>query len=186
MSKPGRIAVNPRLLYFLCNFVLVKYSLILIFSGALCNHISGCTGFSWGSPDHPTDWIQKKCHLKSGSVTDNIVDNADIVSGLVGCPPPSPVIASDCSMTDKDLLGGASLITIKNIETWQDCGNYIIALFLCFIFSLERYHSYANCLELCIPYFKKSKVKFPNSTAKKNLAFNTQRGFFYNISRISQ
>jgi len=90
--------------------------------GAICNHISGCTGFSWGTPGHPIEELRKKCHLKSGSVTDNINDNADIVSGLVGCPPPSPVIATDCSMMDKDLLGGASLVTIKNIETWQDCG----------------------------------------------------------------
>ena len=95
-----------------------------MFLGALCNHVNGCAGFSWGSPDFAIEGIRKKCHLKSGSVTDKIVDNSGIVSGLVGCPTPSSVIETDCSMMDKDLIGGAALIVIKNVEIWQDCGNY--------------------------------------------------------------
>ena len=73
--------------------------------------------------------IQKKCHLKSGNVTDNIVDNTGVVSGLFGCPTPSSVIATNCSMMDKDLIGGAPLLDIENVEMWQDCGNSIISLF---------------------------------------------------------
>ena len=72
--------------------------------------------------------IRNKCHLKSGNVTESIIDNSDVVSGLVGCP------LIDCSMTDKDLKGGTELVyvengVIKNIETWHDCGNSRIILF---------------------------------------------------------
>ena len=94
-----------------------------IFLGALCNHINGCTGFSWGSPDNAKKGLQNKCFLKSGSVTDNIDDRSGIVSGLVGCP------VTECSMMDTDLLGGLPLVDFENIETWQDCGNFRIALF---------------------------------------------------------
>ena len=67
--------------------------------------------------------LRKKCHLKSGNVTETIQDNGDVVSGLVGCP------IIDCSMTDKDLKGGAELVNVENIETWHDCGNSRIILF---------------------------------------------------------
>ena len=107
---------------------LVFLSISLI-PGTLCNHVSGCAGFSWGSADHVIVGIQKKCHLKSGNVTDNIIDNTGVVSGLVGCPTPSSVIATNCSMMDKDLIGGAPLLDIENVEMWQDCGNSIISLF---------------------------------------------------------
>ena len=70
--------------------------------------------------------MQNKCMLKSGSVTDNIDDSSGMVSGLVGCP------VTDCSMMDKDLLGGLPLVDFENIETWQDCGNFKIALFTIF------------------------------------------------------
>ena len=100
-------------------------------SGALCNHFDGCTGFSWGKPDHPTAWIRKKCHLKSGNVTDNIVDNSDIISGLAECPTPTPVFFTNCSMMGKDFKGGSSLIDFENIETWQHCGNSKLDLQWC-------------------------------------------------------
>ena len=37
--------------------------------------------------------------------------------------------SSECPMMKKDLLGGASLIDIENIETWEDCGKSKFALF---------------------------------------------------------
>ena len=74
--------------------------------------------------------LRKKCHLKSGNVTETIQDNSDVVSGLVGCPTPTPVFFTDCLMMDQDLKGGASLIAFENIETWQDCGNSRIFLFV--------------------------------------------------------
>ena len=86
--------------------------------------------------------IQKKCHLKSGNVTDNIVDNSGVVSGLIGCPTPSSVIATNCSMMDKDLLGGGSLIDIENVEMWQDCGNSMISLSPWAFPLFEYNHSY--------------------------------------------
>ena len=67
--------------------------------------------------------------MKSGNATDNIIDNSGIVSGLIGCP------LIDCSMMDKDLLGGLPLIEIENIETWHHCGNFrigLLALKVCF------------------------------------------------------
>ena len=67
--------------------------------------------------------------MKSGNATDKIVDNSGIVSGLIGCP------LIDCSMMDKDLLGGLPLIEIENIETWHHCGNFrigVLALKVCF------------------------------------------------------
>ena len=103
-----------------------------IFSGALCNHVIGCTGFAWGGPEYHVEGIRKKCHLKSGDLDAPIV-NEHIVSGLVGCPTPTPVVGTDCAMMDKDLNGGDQLLNIENVEKWQDCGNFMNVF--CFVFS---------------------------------------------------
>ena len=73
--------------------------------------------------------------MKQGAVTDIVADNPGVDSGLVGCPTPTQVITTDCSMMDKDLLGGAPLREIVNVETWEDCGNSIIALLIFIILS---------------------------------------------------
>ena len=69
--------------------------------------------------------------MKSGNVTDNIVDNSDIISGLAECPTPTPVFFTNCSMMGKDFKGGSSLIDFENIETWQHCGNSKLDLQWC-------------------------------------------------------
>ena len=80
--------------------------------------------------------IHKKCHLKSGAVTENIIDNNGVVSGLAGCPTPDPVLVTDCALIDKD-LGGDELRNIYNVETWQDCGNSMNIFFFVFSFLLR-------------------------------------------------
>ena len=104
------------------------------FSGAICNLVNGCAGFSWVEPDASGGMAstQNKCHLKSGNVTESIEDNGDVVSGLVGCPAPTPVFFTDCLMMDQDLRGGARLVEFENVETWQDCGNSRNLLFAVF------------------------------------------------------
>ena len=108
------------------------FSILQTFSGAICNLVNDCAGFSWGRPDHADQGIQKKCHLKKGAVTDTIIDNPGVDSGLVGCPAPTPVFFTDCLMMDQDLKGGARLVEFENVETWQDCGNSRNSLFAVF------------------------------------------------------
>ena len=82
--------------------------------------------------------------MKQGAVTDIVTDNPGVDSGLVGCPTPTQVITTDCSMMDKDLKGGAELFYIVNVESWQDCGNSTIALLIFIILSFEYNDSYVK------------------------------------------